>query len=67
LDELETALKAALKETRPTLIDIKTLPKTMTHGYGGWWNTGLTMLPRNDKQRAALSEKQEKLKNARKY
>ena len=30
---LEAALVAAVREKRPVLIDIKVLPKTMTHGY----------------------------------
>ena len=55
--ELRAALKASLESEKCTLIDIKVLPKTMTDGYeGGWWQTGLTYAPRNDKQRAALDE-----------
>ncbi len=56
-EELRAALKASLESEKCTLIDIKVLPKTMTDGYeGGWWQTGLTYAPRNDKQRAALDE-----------
>ena len=49
-EELRAALKASLASEKCTLIDIKVLPKTMTDGYeGGWWQTGLTYAPRNDK------------------
>lgn len=55
--ELEEAIKASLKETRPTLIDIKVLPKTMTDGYeGGWWQCGVSRNPRNEKQKLALED-----------
>lgn len=58
-DELEAALIASLKETRPVLIDIKVLPKTMTDGYeGGWWQVGCTRAPRNEKQKLALEDQQ---------
>lgn len=65
--ELESALKKSLKQDKPVLIDIKVLPKSMTHGYGGWWNVGCTQMPRTDKQKAALSEKNQVLENSRKY
>lgn len=67
LAELECALNDAKKQQRSTLIDIKVLPKTMTHGYGGWWNTGCSTLPRTEKAKITLAEKQQKLKNSRKY
>ncbi|MDR2267244.1 MAG: 3D-(3,5/4)-trihydroxycyclohexane-1,2-dione acylhydrolase (decyclizing) [Christensenellaceae bacterium] len=57
LDELSDALILSKKSNRSVLIDIKVLPKTMTDGYdGGFWQTGLTQLPRNSKQRKALKE-----------
>ena len=67
MEELEFALKDALQQTKPTLIDIKVLPKTMTDGYGGWWNVGCSTLPRTDRGRNALKERKEKLSEARKY
>ncbi|MDE6474638.1 MAG: 3D-(3,5/4)-trihydroxycyclohexane-1,2-dione acylhydrolase (decyclizing), partial [Clostridia bacterium] len=36
--QLEEAIADSLKQTTSTLIDIKVLPKSMTHGYDGWWN-----------------------------
>lgn len=67
LEELEEALIDSKKQTVSTLIDIKVLPKTMTSGYGGWWNTGCSTLPRNDRQEKTLKEKEDALKKARKY
>lgn len=67
IEELQKALIDSKMQTNSTLIDIKILPKTMTHGYGGWWNTGLSTLPRTEKAKAALEEKKEELKKARKY
>ncbi len=65
--ELEEAIADSLKQTKPTLIDIKVLPKSMTHGYDGWWNVGCTQNPRNAKEKSALNEKKEMLEKARKY
>ena len=65
--ELEEAVKDSLKQTKPTLIDIKVLPKSMTHGYDGWWNVGCTQNPRSKKQQEALQEKNQMLEKARKY
>lgn len=62
-DELRSALAASLKTDKPVLIDIKVLPKTMTDGYeGGWWQTGLTHAPRNQKQADALEELEANIK-----
>lgn len=67
MDELEAALLDSIKQTKPTLIDIKVLPKSMTDGYGGWWNVGCSDIPRTEKGKAALEEKTEHLLEARKY
>ncbi len=67
IDELKAALKDSLNQTKSTLIDIKTLPKTMTDGYGGWWNVGCSDIPRTEKGKSALEEKRAHLDEARKY
>lgn len=62
--DLEVALKAALKEDKPVLIDIKVLPKTMTDGYeGGWWQVGATRAPRNEQEKAALADQLKQIEN----
>ncbi|MDE7209537.1 MAG: 3D-(3,5/4)-trihydroxycyclohexane-1,2-dione acylhydrolase (decyclizing), partial [Clostridia bacterium] len=65
--QLEEAIADSLKQTTSTLIDIKVLPKSMTHGYDGWWNVGCTQNPRSKKQKEALSERNQMLDKARKY
>ena len=66
-EELEAAIKDSLKQTGSTLIDIKVLPKSMTHGYDAWWRVGCTDNPRDDKELAAKKEKDAMVKIARKY
>ncbi len=65
--ELEEAIKDSLKQNVSTLIDIKVLPKSMTHGYDAWWRVGCTDNPRDDKEKRAKEEKDAMVKIARKY
>lgn len=65
--ELRAALADAKRQTSSVLIDIKVAPKSMTHGYGGWWNVGVSANPRCDKQKQALDNKKKMLASARKY
>ena len=67
LDELAAAVKDAKSRTKSTLIDIKVLPKTMTDGYGAWWNTGVASVSEKQSVQAAYKEKTEHYKNAGKY
>ncbi len=65
--ELKAALEASLKDTVSTLIDIKVLPKSMTHDYDSWWHVGVAEITDSPKGKAVYQEKMEKLKNARMY
>ena len=67
MDELRDALADSLKQTKPVLIDIKVLPKTMTDGYGSWWNVGCSDVPRTEGGKNALAERKAHLNEARKY
>ena len=67
MNELRDALVDSLKQTKPVLIDIKVLPKTMTDGYGSWWNVGCSDVPRTDGGRQALDTRTAHLSEARKY
>ncbi|MDR3186410.1 MAG: 3D-(3,5/4)-trihydroxycyclohexane-1,2-dione acylhydrolase (decyclizing) [Christensenellaceae bacterium] len=54
-DELRNALELSKASTKPVLIDIKVLPKTMTGDYpGSFWQVGLSHLPRNEQQEKVL-------------
>lgn len=66
-DELIAAIEDAKKQTVSTLIDIKVLPKTMTDGYGGWWNVGVSEISETEAVVQAAQERAEKLQDAWKY
>ncbi|MDR2647228.1 MAG: 3D-(3,5/4)-trihydroxycyclohexane-1,2-dione acylhydrolase (decyclizing) [Oscillospiraceae bacterium] len=67
LEELRQALQASKSESRSTVIDIKTLPKTMTEGYGSWWHVGIAAVSESGAVQAAFERKEEGLKHARQY
>ena len=67
LEELKAALLDAQKQTVSTLIDIKAMPKTMTDGYGAWWNVGLASTTENENQKKAYDNLIENRAKARKY
>lgn len=67
LEELKNALIDSKKQTVSTLIDIKVLPKTMTDGYGAWWNVGLASHSGIESVNAAYEKLCEKRQKARKY
>lgn len=65
--ELLEALEDAKKQPGTTLIEMKVLPKTMSDGYGGWWNVGLPEISVNKDVEAASAARKEKLVKAKKY
>ncbi len=67
MDELKFALEDSKKQTVSTLIDIKVLPKTMTDGYGAWWNVGIASVSQKQSVQAAYMNKKENFDKARKY
>ena len=67
LDELKAALEDAGRQTVSTLIDIKVMPKTMTDGYGAWWNVGLAGTTENENQKKVYENLLENRAKARKY
>ena len=67
LEELKAALIDAKKQTVSTLIDIKALPKTMTDGYGAWWNVGLASTTSVPAQQEAYENLIASREKARKY
>lgn len=67
VEELKEALEDAKTQKVSTLIDIKVLPKTMTHGYDAWWHVGVAGVSEKDSVNNAFIDKQNNLANARKY
>ena len=67
LDELAAALRDARRQSVSTLIDIKAMPKTMTDGYGAWWNVGLAAAGVSEAQRLAWQGLLEHREKARQY
>lgn len=41
VEELRAALADAKRQTVPTLIDIKVVHGSMSHGYDAWWRVGV--------------------------
>ncbi|QGH33608.1 3D-(3,5/4)-trihydroxycyclohexane-1,2-dione acylhydrolase (decyclizing) [Gracilibacillus salitolerans] len=66
-EELIAAIEDAKKQSVSTLIDIKVLPKTMTHGYDAWWNVGIAEVAKNSAIQQSAKARKEKLASARKY
>ncbi|AYW88930.1 3D-(3,5/4)-trihydroxycyclohexane-1,2-dione acylhydrolase (decyclizing) [Yersinia pseudotuberculosis] len=67
----EPSLLAALAASRdhpgPVLLDIKVLPKSMTHDYASWWRTGDAQIARSPAVQQAAERTQMKVKRARQY
>ncbi|XOQ49621.1 MAG: 3D-(3,5/4)-trihydroxycyclohexane-1,2-dione acylhydrolase (decyclizing) [Eubacteriales bacterium] len=67
LEELKAALEDSKKQNVSTLIDIKILPKTMTHDYLSWWHVGIASTSEKPSVCAACEKKNQHLAQARKY
>ena len=67
MDELHAAIIDSKKQTVSTLIDIKVLPKTMTHGYDSWWHVGLAQVSEKESIKNAFENKETNLEKARAY
>ncbi|PWC13494.1 3D-(3,5/4)-trihydroxycyclohexane-1,2-dione acylhydrolase (decyclizing) [Brenneria corticis] len=61
------ALAASREHPGPTLLDIKVLPKTMTHGYDAWWRTGTAQVADSPEIEEAAAQIRRKLASARQY
>ncbi|MFU0834027.1 MAG: 3D-(3,5/4)-trihydroxycyclohexane-1,2-dione hydrolase [Oscillospiraceae bacterium] len=67
LDELINALEDAKNQDVSTLIDIKVLPKTMTHDYNSWWHVGVASTSQKESEQEAYRKKEAHRKEARLY
>ncbi|PTH59193.1 3D-(3,5/4)-trihydroxycyclohexane-1,2-dione acylhydrolase (decyclizing) [Staphylococcus agnetis] len=66
-DALIQAIEDAKKCTTSTLIEIKTLPKTMTDGYASFWNVGVSEVSDKAAIQEALKTKRQAMQNAKLY
>jgi 3D-(3,5/4)-trihydroxycyclohexane-1,2-dione acylhydrolase (decyclizing) len=67
LEQLRAALEDAEKQDRPTLLDIKVFPKTMTHDYDSWWHVGVASTAKKPSIQKMYRKMTETLEKARKY
>jgi len=67
LGELIKALEDSKKQVVSILIDIKVLPKTMTHDYKSWWHVGLASTASKSSEQEAYKKKKINQKSARIY
>lgn len=66
-EELEDAMEQAKQADTSTLIHIKVLPKTMTDGYEGFWNVGVSEKSTNKNVVQKAKEMIENRKQAKQY
>ena len=67
LEQLKAAVEDSVGQQRPTLLDIKVLPKTMTHDYRSWWHVGVASTVKKPAEQEAYRKMSETLESARKY
>jgi 3D-(3,5/4)-trihydroxycyclohexane-1,2-dione acylhydrolase (decyclizing) len=67
VEELRDAIIDSRKQTVACLFDLKVVPKTMTDGYGAWWNVGMAMVSDSESVRDAAQEVLDRRAEARKY
>jgi 3D-(3,5/4)-trihydroxycyclohexane-1,2-dione acylhydrolase (decyclizing) len=67
LEELGFAIEDSKKQSVSTLIDVKVLPKTMTHGYESWWRVGTAQVAKKSQVEKAAESIKEEVSKARQY
>jgi 3D-(3,5/4)-trihydroxycyclohexane-1,2-dione acylhydrolase (decyclizing) len=65
--ELEDAVKKALSEKGPVVIDVKTSPKSMTKGYESWWRVGTAQVSTNPEVEKAAKAMAAEVTKVRKF
>ena len=67
VEEFRRAVRKALRETRPVVIDAKVGAKSMTGGYESWWRVGTAEVADDPNIERAAREVKAELAKARKY
>lgn len=65
--ELEESFRESKESKVSCIIDIKTLPGTMTDGYNAWWRVGTAQISAHPDVEAAAKDIKEHVEKARKY
>ena len=66
-EELQFALRDALKQDKPVLYDIKVLPGSMTPGFSSWWRVGVAEVSTQPRVQAAYDDQQAHIRHTRKF
>lgn len=66
-EEFRHALAEARKSPRSSLIDVKTVKKSMTDGYEAWWRVGIPEISPKPEVVEAWKEQQETITKARQF
>jgi len=67
LEELEKSFSEMKESKVSSLIDIKTLPGTMTDGYNAWWRVGTAQISKHESVEAAARGIKAHVEKARQY
>ena len=67
IDEVDQGFKELSASKVSTLIDIKTLPGTMTDGYNAWWRVGTAQISKHEAVEAAARDIKAHVEKARQY
>ena len=67
VDEIEKSFLEMKERKVSSILDIKTLPGTMTDGYNSWWRVGTAQMSAHPSVEAAAKEMKEQVAKARKY
>jgi len=67
VEEFRAAVRQALLEDGPVLIDAKVTAKSMTYGYESWWRVGTAQVSDNPAVVQAAQDVKEQLEKARKF
>ncbi len=67
VEEFRSALEKARDESSSTLIEIKTLPGSMSHGYNSWWRVGVADVSSCPDVKKAGLQMNENIAKTRKY
>ncbi|QRN04099.1 3D-(3,5/4)-trihydroxycyclohexane-1,2-dione acylhydrolase (decyclizing) [Legionella sp. MW5194] len=66
-EQINAALQAAKKETRPCVIVLPVLPKTMSEGYHTWWRVGVAAQSKSPQVQQAYKQMARQLEAIKDY